>query len=298
MKAWIPDALDRLGQAKSCGYRDDSPHAAEPAALAAMALASHGRGESAAPLMEWLAQRQGDDGSVGIDADNPQPGWPTSLAILAWCAADAHSPQPPRYAAQCDAAVAWLLSVAGEPVEKSPAIGHNAALIGWPWVLGTHSWIEPTAWAVLALKVRGQGQHDRTREAVWLLIDRLLPTGGCNYGNTTVLGQLLRPHLQPTGIAMLALAGESDRSGRVAASLAYLSRTLSAETPAASLAYGMLGLAAHRFPPADGAAWLAAAYERLNRRGADPLRLALLLLAAAGAEAPVIALRDHASTTR
>ena len=33
----------------------------------------------------------------------------------------------------------------------------------------------------------------RTREGVRLLRDRLLPDGGCNYGNTTVLGQTLSP---------------------------------------------------------------------------------------------------------
>ena len=34
-------------------------------------------------------------------------------------------------------------------------LGHDSTLIGWPWVEGTHSWIEPTAWAVLALKSVG-----------------------------------------------------------------------------------------------------------------------------------------------
>src|SRR2546428_787916 len=86
---------------------------------------------------------------------------------------------------------------------------------------------EPTALAatamhVLALKAAGHRDHPRTREAVRLLIDRLLPGGGCNYGNTIVLGQELRPQLQPTGLAMLALAGETDPDGRVAMSLAYL----------------------------------------------------------------------------
>ena len=49
-----------------------------------------------------------------------------------------------------------------------------------------------------------------------VLLDRQLPGGGLNYGNTYVLGQLMRPHVQPTGIALLALAGEADASGRIA----------------------------------------------------------------------------------
>jgi len=54
--------------------------------------------------------------------------------------------------------------------------------------------------------------HPRADEAVQLMLDRILPGGGCNYGNTIVLDQLLRPHIQPTGIVLLALAGDANRS--------------------------------------------------------------------------------------
>jgi hypothetical protein len=295
MNAWTTSALDQLCQAKSYGYRVDTSSSAEPVALAAMALAAHERHDAATPLLHWLVERQTPDGNVGIDAEDPQPGWPTPLAILAWRGADQAYSDAPRFASHCSAATDWLLRVSGVPVDKSPAIGHDPALIGWPWVLGTHSWIEPTAWAVLALKACGHSTHARTREAVTLLIDRQLPRGGCNYGNTSVLGQMLRPHLQPTGITLLALAGESDPSGRVAGSLAYLSRSLAADTPAVSLAYGVLGLTAHRFKPAESEQWLAASYGRVDKRGADPLRLALLLLAAAGADTPLIVQRTPSS---
>ena len=102
----------------------------------------------------------------------------------------------------------WLVETRGVALERTEQLGHDSTLIGWPWVEGTHSWIEPTAWAVLALKSAGLSQHPRTREAIRLLIDRLLPDGGCNFGNTVVLGQQLLPHLQSSGICLLALAGE------------------------------------------------------------------------------------------
>src|SRR5207302_5660581 len=125
---------------------------------------------------------------------------PTSLAVLAALA----MPQNPLL--DVERAVKWILETRGEALPQTPEMGHNTTLVGWPWVEDTHSWIEPTAMHVLALKAAGRGDHPRTREAVRLLIDRLLVGGGCNYGNTVVMDQGLRPHLQPTGLAMLALA--------------------------------------------------------------------------------------------
>ena len=290
MSTWQSDALNQLATALKCGYRAAAPTASEPAALAAMALVAHGNADGAAKWRRWLAEHQSPDGSLGINAAETDPCWPTALAILAWRAHDAGTPESSPFAKQTSAAVRWLLRVSGEPVERSPGMGHDPTLIGWPWVLGTHSWIEPTAWAVLALKATGHAEHPRTREAVSLLIDRLLIQGGCNYGNTMVLGQILRPHLEPTGVTMLALAGEKDSLGRIDLSVEYLARTLNAETPAASLAYGLLGLNAHHRSLAHSADWLAGAYQRQSARGFDPLRVALLLLAAAGSEAPPIKL--------
>ncbi len=113
-----------------------------------------------------------------------------------------------------------------------------------------------------------------------LLTDRLLSGGGCNYGNTIVLGQELLPHVQPTGLALLALAGEADRDGRIGRSLDYLSAVLSEKTTSASLAYGLLGLAAHGRFPAYADRFLVPAYRRTLQRDGAAYQLALLGLAA------------------
>ncbi len=161
---------------------------------------------------------------------------------------------------------------------------------GWPWVEGTHSWIEPTAFSLLALKAVGQGAHPRAREAVRLLIDRILPEGGCNYGNTSVLGQMLRPHLEPTGVTLLALAGEEDPDGRISRSLDYALGAVGPETTAASLGYGLIGLAAHGRVPKQLDDWLAQAAERTRRRETPWPRLSLLALAALGDSCPLVRL--------
>src|SRR5207248_3650228 len=144
-----------------------------------------------------------------------------------------------------DHAVAWLLSNRGQAVPRSDNFGHNTELVGWAYAEQTHSWVEPTAFAVLALKAVGRGNEPAAREGIAVLIDRQLPGGGLNYGNTFVLGQSTRPHIQPTGIGLLALVGEQDPSGRIAKSVAWLRRNIGPQTTPTSLGWAVLGLAAH-----------------------------------------------------
>ena len=40
------------------------------------------------------------------------------------------------------------------------------AHLGWPWVDGTHSWVEPTALALLVMGREGLSGHSRAREGV------------------------------------------------------------------------------------------------------------------------------------
>ncbi len=290
---WLDEILDLLSDDGGWCYRPGAEAAAEPAALAASALAGHNRAAECIAACSWLVAHQNNDGSVGITISQAEPHWPTGWAVLAWQAAQATATskeQQSFFMANIERAVAWILSNEGHSLPQAEYTGHDTSLRGWPWVEGTHSWIEPTAIDLLALCATGHGDHPRAREAVRLLIDRLLAHGGCNYGNTTVLGQELVPHLEPTGLAMMALAGEDDPSGRVDRSLAYLAANISPRTTAASLSYALLGLAAHGRMPAGIEAWLAAAAAQTLRRGASPPRRALLALAALGEACPLIGL--------
>ncbi len=285
---WQQSVLEELRRQPICGYQPQATPATEPTALAALALAVHGEWQAAGQATDWLAASQTHDGSLGVRRGEPTPAWPTSLAVLAWLAVDAA-----RYAEHIDAATDWTLHAQGEPLEPHVNVGHDTLLIAWPWVAGTHSWVEPTALHVLALKATGHADHPRCREAIQLLLDRQLLGGGCNYGNTRVLGQTLLPHVQPTGIAMLALADESlefdphqrDRIGR---SLTYLKDAISAQTTTASLCWALLGLAAHDQRPQDTDGWLEAAFDRTRRRDAGPHKYALLALAACGEAQPLM----------
>ena len=233
---------------------------------------------------------QTSDGLAPPLVELQKPGWPTALTILAAAAAARNLCEPAAQSTRFDLgrATRWLLNSTGTTAQKSPEFGHDGRLIGWPWVLGTHSWQEPTAWSVLALKAIGLPDHPRTREGVTLLIDRLLDIGGCNYGNTVVLGQRLRPHIEPTGITLVALAGETIDDPRIERSCNYLESAITAETPPISLSYGLLGLTAQGHPPANLNERLETAYRNTVRRDPSPLALALLSLAAQGTNCPLI----------
>ena len=275
----LNELADQLATQTPGGYSAVGAAASEPTALAGLALLADGRLHAAKLAADWLVDRQADDGSVSVGSAQSSPCWPTSLALLVWQTVQS-ADQSNLYAGPIDRALDWAIQDTGRTHARRDWVGHDTLLVGWSWAANTHSWLEPTAMFVLALKAAGAADHRRTREAVTLLVDRLLPAGGCNYGNTIVLGQTLLPHVQPTGLVMMALADEELDDPRIERSLAYLGRELSAETTTTSLCYGLLGLAAFGRTPPDRAAWLEAAYQRELKRGVSTYKLALLALAA------------------
>lgn len=285
--AWQSEITDRLNAAPCCGYRSDDPPATEPTALAAMALVTAGQLTGAARAADWLRHLQAEDGSLGVRVADPEPCWPTSLAVLAWLAVRNATNTSTGYDDAIERAVQWILANQGVPSEQREACQHDTTLKAWPWVAGTHGWVEPTAFHVLALQAVGLGDHPRVREAIAMLLDRQLATGGWNYGNTVVLGNTLRPHVQPTGIALLALAREVERERLVQRSVEFLLEQAPLATTAMSLAWSSLGLAScERWRPDDRQ--LEATYQRVCLRDSSGYKLALLLHAAQGSESALI----------
>lgn len=283
---WHPAAEDALLRLRTpdagWGYRPDSPAYVEPTGLACLALVASETQRKEARFREaieesadWLAGVQGADGSLGISATQPKPGWPTPYAILLWSELQVH-------AAHLDRAVRWLLGRHGHAYKKpadSP-IGHDTTIPGWPWVDETHSWLEPTALAVLALACAGETNHGRTRDGIRLIRDRAVRTGGWNYGNNAVFGRDLRSRPAPTGLALAALAVEGERDDCVERGLRYLSDFLPQTRSPQSLCWGLLGMKAWGVWPEEAGQWLAEAFENTMRRRDPAPQLAYLVLAA------------------
>lgn len=259
-------------------YHPGGPGAAEPAAWCALALSAHGRVDDALPAAKWLAQIQAEDGAVGIDALHTTPSWPTSLAILSWKAVD-----DDRFARPIWRAMEWTLLARGKTMKPNDQIGHDPRILGWSWADDTHAWMEPTCLFVLALKAADYRLHNRCRQGVALIRDRLLDEGGCNYGNTEVLGQMTMPHVQPTGLALMALADENLQDPRIEKSINYLLDEIHQHTPPASLSYALMGLTMQGVRPVYSDQLLTAAVSRLDIRNESCYKLALLALAATDA---------------
>ena len=112
-----------------------------------------------------------------------------------------------------------------------------------------------------------------------------------------MLGQVLRPHVMPTGIALVALAGEADPQQRVAKSVAYLRRVVATQVTPVSLSWALLGLAAHGADPTDREALITQAAAKLNHRRRTTYSVALLSLAANVDRIPLQALQLVPNTT-
>jgi hypothetical protein len=226
-----------------------------------------------------LRSEQGNDGRVWVSRENPDSFWPTALAVLAWQDAPACTDAQQR-------AIKFLLETTGVHYRSQPSevAGHDAGLKGWPWVANTHSWIEPTVLSVIALKAAGYGRHDRVQEALRMILDRQLPHGGWNYGNTFVFGRELRPMPESTGSALTGLAGHVEM-GVVARSLDYLRGEVNALRTPVSLGWGLLGLAAWGMWPSNGLMLVERCLANQARYGEyDTSSFCLLLLGALAGE--------------
>ena len=275
------DALTHLRDAVkrgNWGYHRNGPKSSEPTAFACLALCVNGLTDEALVLADWLSEIQSSDGSVGVTQEQATPAWPTSLAILAWQSCD-RAMGAPRFTTNRRQALSWALQTKGKSAPQQDHIGHNTTLIGWSWAAATHSWLEPTCMFTLALRACDLGDDPRTREAVRLVVDRLLEAGGCNFGNTRVLGQATLPHIQSTGLAMLTLSDLSLDDPRISRSLDYLEQSLNEQTATASLCFALLGLTAHDRRPANAEDLLRNALGRELEYGPSCYKLALLALA-------------------
>lgn len=284
---WVADACAGLiaarGDAVGWGYRPGAKPFVEPTALVSLALLASASGSMRASVSniatqaaEWLTRCQAPNGAVGLSDELPNPHWPTPYAVLLWSAVGGFDHEVRK-------ALDWLLRAQGKPYKRgadSP-VGHDTTLVGWPWVEETHSWVEPTALAVIALRCASAADHDRTRQGIQLLCDRAIATGGWNYGNSMVFGKALRPRPGPTGLALVALAGFPAGAAAAAAASRYLEGCLPQVHAEQSLGLGLLGLAAWGRTIAGASDLLASGYRQSISRSGHTWLVAYLLLAAA-----------------
>lgn len=200
------------------GYAPGLTPQLEPTCLGLLALAldPERNAREIALARQYLETNAHPDGSYRPSHGRTEAIWPTALVLFV----KASLGMP---AADLDRIAAYLLATRGrvpDEVENGELHDIDLGLTGWPWAERNFSWVEPTAWACLALRKVGQGSHPRVVEGVKLLLDRAMEEGGINYGNRMILGKMTDPIPGPTALMLLALQGMEHP--RIEAAVRYL----------------------------------------------------------------------------
>lgn len=203
---------------------------------AVLACALAGEQTAARAGLSWLEQGVGTDGAFHL-AGEAAAHWTTSLVLYVFSTLDVLPDMRPRLIARL---LAWEVM----RTDTDAMVRLNARLAGWSWNEGTFSWVEPTAYALLALKKAGEAAHPRVLEGVTLLMDRVCSGGGWNYGNPEVIQRQLPAFPDPTAWALLALQQSPVPENVIAAGLDFLARDVPTYPSSLALALGGLALLA------------------------------------------------------
>jgi len=189
----------------------------ESTSLAVTALKTLAENSAAAQrkrAIDWLVRQQNKDHSWPLNETVKQGSWTSALAITALSDSAEHSER-------ALAAARWLLEQEGSKpgilaeiilwaTGKSNVNKLNKDLIGWSWVPNSFSWVEPTSYALIAVKklrprLAGTNIDERIRQADAMIYDRMCNGGGWNYGNSKVLDYALWPYPDITALALIAM---------------------------------------------------------------------------------------------
>jgi hypothetical protein len=223
------------------GYYRHKTSRLEPTcwAVIALTIAGHEASAAGAALKEWPAR----DGLL-LERAGGEPNHAfQGLALLALHAAALEHQVGNR------ALLDRMQRVKGIALKPSPNNRQDNSIQGWPWIDETFSWVEPTAWCLLALKTCAQRSYARidpvrVRDAERLLVDRSCRGGGWNYGNSNMLGKELAPYVPTTAVTLLAMR---DRFSEpvVAQGLEFLEQHSTSERSAVALGLASRALSAY-----------------------------------------------------
>jgi hypothetical protein len=194
--------------------------------------------------------------------------WPTAMAVLSLH----HLAVTPAEQSARDRATAWLLAHRGLTTQQTDThremLELDTTLVGWGWTEGQFSWVDPTAWSCLALRLSGHGAHPRVEEGLRLLLDRAYDEGGVNVGSRRVFGRMTEPVPANTAVFLLAFSGLPDQP-RLHAARQFLLQEAAIQADLENLCWIRLAFAAWRADP-EVAAAIPAVEERLRGASADP----------------------------
>lgn len=214
----------------------------EPTAWALLALRAAGEPVTAEPLVAWprrngwLVDRSSGAVNVAFNA--------LAAIVLTALGAPAAVVAPLRGA---------LVTARGQKIAPSTINRQDNSLQGWAWTDGTFSWVEPTAWGLLALKKAGsraEAARARIGEAERMLVDRVCKDGGWNHGNSNMLGVELPAYVSTSALGLMAMR-DRRADEPVARSLRYLRAHRLSERSAMALGLTRIALGLYGEPADD-----------------------------------------------
>jgi hypothetical protein len=254
---WLIDRMAAM-RAPDGGFGPvpDAPSEPEATAMAALAL-NDDRARA------WLSANQRTDGGFGIEVGTVLRD-DTALAALALPVGD-----------ERERALDRLEEVAAARSVSSWQVPHREDVLGWPWTDGTFGWTEPTAWGVLALRRYRPGSA-RINDGIGMLRDRECVDGGWNFGNRVAFDVNLRPYVQTTAVALLALAGAAPDLTRRGLSIL---RTTWRSEAVGLLSVASAAAAFRRFDSPEALPAITATHELAHVTPTDAVALAWAILA-------------------
>jgi len=228
-------------------YFDSVQESLEATCLAELALAPERHANSSEAILFLLKSQLSDGGWPAFLGDS-EGSWTTALAL---CTLNSTG----DFTAAREKAFRWLYAERGREGHwfwrwKFKTSDRNVRFdpdkYGWPWVTGSASWVIPTAFSIIAIEQftvcnRSEESEKRIHLGVEMLLDRECVDGGWNSGNSLVYGVPLRPHVEATAIALLALQDEQ-RIEMVQKSLSWLRQSAASVDSVSSLAWCILTL--------------------------------------------------------
>lgn len=217
------------------GYYAGKASRLEPTCWALLALGSAG---DDAVLRNWALK----DGLL-IDPNSPTANYGFhGLALLTLLA------RRVEHVASNRRLVTAIEDARGVKLADRGAVRQRNDLEAWSWMEGTFSWIEPTAWCLIALKKARSLSlavaAERLADGDSVLFDRCCERGGWNYGNSNMLGKQLPAYVSTTALGLLALQDHRSHDA-VGKSLQLLQQEWRTET--SGLALGLSAMAMRRF---------------------------------------------------
>jgi hypothetical protein len=226
--------------------------ATEPTCLALLAMRLR-ESDSRSRGLQFLERCQGADGGWPGFEEDEEASWVTALAVITLARLGGNWSRVQRGAA-------WLLKVRGKESHWLAKwryrffdrhVRFDPNKYGWPWTEGAASWVVPTCYSVVALRLASGccvplAAKERIDDGITMLFDRGCPGGGWNAGNGVAFGVPMEPHVDVTSLALLALLPFREHPF-VKESLTWLQGEFPFLISAYRLSWAIVALAAYKY---------------------------------------------------